>query len=85
MQSAKAAAREHVRLMETRIERQKRLIEHLEQERQDTAEEIRRLTLLQRALEEMLLQLGQLVPSGEGGSSPAVADESLPRRLLGKV
>jgi hypothetical protein len=85
MQSAKAAAREHVRLMETRIERQRLLIEQLEQERQDTAEEGRRLTLLQRALEEMLLQLGQLVPSGEGGSSPAAPDESLPRKLLGKV
>jgi hypothetical protein len=71
--------------METRIERQKLLIEYLEQERQDTAEEARRLTLLQRALEEMLLQLGQLVPPVEGGSSPAAPGESLSRRLLGKV
>jgi hypothetical protein len=85
MQSAKAAAREHVRLMETRIERQRLLIEHLEQERQDTADEARRLILLQRALEEMLLQLGQLVPSSEGGLSPGAPDESLSRRLLGKA
>ncbi len=83
MQSAKAAAREHVRLMETRIERQRLLIEQLEGERQDTAEQVRRLILLQRALEEMLLQLGQLVPPNE--EEPAGPKATmLPRRMLGK-
>ncbi|HET6622291.1 MAG TPA: hypothetical protein VFG64_20285 [Dongiaceae bacterium] len=83
MQSAKAAARQHVRLMETRIERQRLLIEHLDRERQDTAEQARRLLLLQRALEEMLLQLGQLVPPSEEEPTGA-AQARLPERMLGK-
>lgn len=83
MQSAKAAAREHVRLMETRIERQKLLIEHLEQEQQDTAEQVRRLLLLQRALEEMLLQLGRLVPPNEE-EPPAAEPAMLSDRAMGR-
>jgi hypothetical protein len=83
MQSAKAAARQHVRLMETRIEQQKLLIEHLEQERQDTAEQASRLMLLQRALEEMLLQLGQLVPPNEE-EPPAAEQAALSDSILGK-
>lgn len=83
MQSAKAAAREHVRLMETRIERQKLVIEHLEREQQDTAEQVRRLVLLQRALEEMLLQLGRLVPPNEE-EPPAPEPAMLLERVLGK-
>lgn len=49
--------------METRIEQQSAEIERLKQVNQDIAEPTRRLWLLQAALAEMRLRLGQLSPS----------------------
>jgi hypothetical protein len=62
MESARAAAFRQLSVMETRIERQRDLIKHLQSAGQDASEETRRLILLQRARDEMLFQLGQLVP-----------------------
>ena len=54
---------EHVRLMEVRIANQTAAIERLRQSGQDFSEAARRLALLERVLEEMRIQLGQLSPS----------------------
>jgi hypothetical protein len=62
MESARAAAFHQLSVMETRIERQRDLIKHLQSAGQDASEETRRLMLLQRARDEMIFQLGQLVP-----------------------
>jgi hypothetical protein len=62
MESVRAAAFRQLSVMETRIERQRDLIKHLQSAGQDASEETRRLILLQRARDEMLFQLGQLVP-----------------------
>jgi hypothetical protein len=63
MDTAKAAAAQHVHVMETRIEKQRALIQQLEAEGADPAEQIRRLDLLVRTLEEMRIQLGCLSPT----------------------
>jgi hypothetical protein len=49
MESARAAAFHQLSVMETRIERQRDLIKHLQSAGQDASEETRRLILLQRA------------------------------------
>ena len=53
-------AAEHIRVMEARLRAQTALVIRLRQIGQDASEAIRRLELLQRALEEMRLQLAQL-------------------------
>lgn len=53
-------ALEHIRRMETRIERQTATIGQINRSGQDTSQAVNRLNLLRRALEEMRLQLGQL-------------------------
>jgi hypothetical protein len=65
MESARFAAVQHVRVMETRIEKQKVLVEQLETAGEDTAKQIRRLQLLRLALAEMLIHCSQLMPSKE--------------------
>jgi hypothetical protein len=56
-------AREHIRRMESRIEQQKAAIEQLKLSGQDVSDATRRLNLLERAMEEVRLQLGQLSPT----------------------
>lgn len=63
MDTVGAAANHHVRVMEARIEKQKALVQQLEATGGDPAEQIRRLDLLVRALEEMRIQLGNLSPT----------------------
>ena len=63
MTSGQSPASIHIRMMELRIEQQVESIERLKQSGQDTADAERRLSLLQRALGEMRLQLGQLSPT----------------------
>jgi regulator of replication initiation timing len=60
---SRTSASEHIRRMEKRIEDQLNKIERLRQTGGDSAEERKRLTLLQRALEEMHAQLGSLSPT----------------------
>jgi hypothetical protein len=55
--------RDHIRLMETRIEQQAAEVNRLRQLGQDTTAGERRLFLLHRALEEMRIQLGHLSPT----------------------
>jgi hypothetical protein len=73
MDSILAAAIEHIRLMERRIPDQKAGIERLEMEQRDTSDAMRRLALLNSALEEMRIQLAQLTPSEQQLSAPVWA------------
>jgi hypothetical protein len=61
----------HVRRMELRIAQQNLSIERLQQFGQDTTEAHQRLKLLQHALDEMRIQLGQLTPTGQDLKRPA--------------
>lgn len=63
MASDKNPAGSHLQTMELRIERQREIIARQEQAGEDTAEAVSRLKLLQRALDEMRIQLGQLSPT----------------------
>ena len=63
MDGTATAAREHIDLMRTRIARQTTLIAELRQSGQDTLEATRRLALLQHALEEMRILMGDMVPT----------------------
>ncbi len=63
MDGTSTAALEHIRLMEARIARQTALIVELRESGQDTLEAARRLVLLHRALEEMRLLIGGLLPT----------------------
>jgi hypothetical protein len=63
MDGTATAAREHIDLMRTRIARQTALIVELRQSGQDTVEATRRLALLQHALEEMRILMGDMVPT----------------------
>lgn len=63
MQKANAAAVEHVRVMETRLQQQKALVERMEVAGQDCSEQIERLNLLKLALEEMIIHCARLAPS----------------------
>ena len=64
---ASSSVTEHIRLMESRIEQQTAAIERLKRSAQDTSEAVRRLKLLERALEEIRIQLGQLSPTALDG------------------
>jgi hypothetical protein len=63
MDGTSTAALEHIQLMEARIAQQTALILELRQTGQDTLEAERRLLLLHRALDEMRLMLGHLLPT----------------------
>ena len=63
MDGTATAAREHIDLMRMRIARQTALIVELRQSGQDTLEATRRLALLQHALEEMRILMGDMVPT----------------------
>jgi hypothetical protein len=63
MNQTAIAALEHIRLMQARIEQQTALIVQRRASGEDTLEAARRLTLLHRALEEMRMLLGQLLPT----------------------
>ena len=75
-------AGEHIRVMEARLRAQVALVVRLRQIGQDASEAIWRLDLLQRALQEMRLQLTQLAQTEmytkNGRANVPVA------RLLGK-
>jgi hypothetical protein len=63
MASEQNPASSHLRMMELRIERQLETIERQKQAGEETTEAVARLKLLQRALDEMRIQLGQLSPT----------------------
>ena len=67
------AAIEHIRVMESRITRQKTAIERLTAQNEDTADAQRRLRLLGAALQEMRIQLAQLTPTTEQVAAPTWA------------
>jgi hypothetical protein len=73
MDSILAAAIEHIRLMDRRIAGQKLAIERLGIEQRDTSAAMRRLALLNAALQEMRVQLAQLTPSEHQLSAPVWA------------
>ena len=62
--AARTEPHEHIRVMEQRIREQIERVEQLERSGKDPAAEKGRLELLQRALDEMRFQLGQLSPTG---------------------
>ena len=70
MTSDQSPAGTHLRMMELRIEQQVEAIERLKQSGQDTSEAERRLALLQHALGEMRIQLGQLSPTAQDNKRP---------------
>ena len=61
------SASEHIRLMEGRIEEQLNKIDNLRQKGADSTEAMKRLNLLQRALQEIRAQLGSLSPTPQDG------------------
>ena len=63
MERARAAGVQHVRVLEARIEKQRALLQQAEATGINPAEHIERLKLLQLALEEMVIHVGQLIPS----------------------
>lgn len=63
MDGSTAAALQHIRRMERRIEKQAALIVELRGSGKDTLEAGNRLALLRNALEEMRIQLGGLLPT----------------------
>jgi hypothetical protein len=63
MDGTATAALEHIQLMEARIAQQTAQIVELQQTGQDTLEAARRLVLLHRALDEMRLMMGHLLPT----------------------
>ena len=81
MTSDHSPAGAHLRMMELRIEQQVESIERLKQSGQDTAEAARRLALLQHALGEMRVQLGQLSPTERDSKRPDTT-RSAPARAL---
>ena len=70
MTSDQSPADSHLRTMELRIQQQIELIERLKQFGQDTTDAVRRLSLLQHAINEMRIQLGQLSPTERDGKKP---------------
>ena len=70
MTSDQSPASTHIRMMELRIEQQVETIERLKQSGEDTTEAVRRLSLLQHALNEMRIQLGQLSPTERDNKRP---------------
>jgi hypothetical protein len=79
MTSDQSPASSHIRMMELRIEQQVESIERLKQSGEDVSEAERRLFLLQRALDEMRIQLGQLSPTERDNKRPT---RSSPAREL---
>lgn len=82
MTSDQGPAGAHLRMMELRIEQQVESIERLKQSGQDASEAVRRLALLQRALGEMRVQLGQLSPTERDAKRPDTM-RSAPARDIG--
>ena len=68
-------------MMELRIEQQVESIERLKQSGQDTSDAVRRLSLLQRALNEMRIQLGQLSPTERDNKKPDATRSTLVREI----
>lgn len=62
MAGTSGAARQHIEVMEARIQQQTALIVELRQAGQDTLEAARRLALLHHAMEEMRVLLGEIPP-----------------------
>jgi hypothetical protein len=81
MTSGQNPASSHIRMMELRIEQQVESIERLKQSGQDTADAERRLSLLQRALGEMRVQLGQLSPTELDNKRPDTTRSTLIRQI----
>ena len=81
MSSDQSPAGTHIQMMERRIEQQVEAIERLKQSGQDTSEAVRRLSLLQHALNEMRIQLGQLSPTERDNKRPDKT-RSTPARAL---
>jgi hypothetical protein len=77
MTSDQSPAGSHLRMMELRIEQQVETIERLKQSGQDTSEADRRLSLLQHALNEMRIQLGQLSPTERDNKKPDTTRSAL--------
>jgi hypothetical protein len=78
---SRTSASEHIRLMERRIEEQLNTIEKLRQRGADSTEAMKRLNLLQRALQEMRAQLGSLSPTPQDGKRSIGPTKSLgPKR-----
>jgi hypothetical protein len=78
---SRTSASEHIRLMEGRIEEQVNKVEKLRQRGADSTEAMKRLNLLQRALQEMRAQLGSLSPTPQDGKRSVVPTRSLgPKR-----
>ena len=63
MTPSSLAALRHIRQMEARIARQAELVATLRQSGQDSLQAVQRLALLHRALAEMRLLIGNLVPT----------------------
>jgi hypothetical protein len=82
MTSDQSPAGNHLRMMELRIEQQVEAIERLKQSGQDISEAERRLALLQHALGEMRVQLGQLSPTERDSKRPDTT-RSAPVRQIG--
>jgi len=70
MRDARAAAASHVQRMTTRVKDQESLVDRLKSEGSDASQEIERLSLLRRALEEMLLYLPGMIPADDDPSPP---------------
>ena len=81
MTSDQSPAGNHLRMMELRIEQQVEAIERLKQSGQDTSEAERRLALLQHALGEMRVQLGQLSPTERDSKRPDTTRSALVREI----
>jgi hypothetical protein len=64
-------------MMELRIARQLELIERQKQAGEDASEAVARLKLLQRALDEMRFQLGQLSPTDRDKTRSSAPPSSL--------
>jgi hypothetical protein len=73
---------EHLQVMEARIKAQVALVVRLKQIGQDASEAMRRLDLLQRALQEMRLQLARLAPTEMDAKNRRA--NGVVTRLLGK-
>ena len=65
MHDARAAAALHVQQMTARVRDQEELVDRLRAEGADISQEVERLLLIRRALEEMLLYLPRMIPSDD--------------------
>jgi hypothetical protein len=74
MRDARAAAALHVQQMTTRVKDQESLVDRLKSEGGDASQEIERLSLLRRALEEMLLYLPRMIPNENDPAPPRTAE-----------